>query len=183
MHSSSQQSSLYPTLPNTWKMARTVFRYRQDTHAKPSSNTGRYNRRCRVNFICLFSGEYLILPSGNLQINSVSADHQGMYKCGAYNPLTRETQVEAHGTKLIVKGGWSTLELWTFILLMTLPKKKCKIKKVHQISIFSSCRFWRPFPSRNSLSHHSSKSDSGTVWIRDSWVCHISKSFFKGQMD
>ncbi|KAK7160800.1 hypothetical protein R3I93_008463 [Phoxinus phoxinus] len=47
--------------------------------------------------------QYLILPSGNLQIVSVSSEHQGMYKCGAYNPLTRETQVEAHGTKLIVK--------------------------------------------------------------------------------
>ncbi|KAI4871908.1 hypothetical protein NFI96_023608, partial [Prochilodus magdalenae] len=47
--------------------------------------------------------EYLILPSGNLQIISVSSEHQGMYKCGAYNPVTRESKVEAHGTKLIVK--------------------------------------------------------------------------------
>lgn len=51
-----------------------------------------------------FSAEYLILPSGNLQIVSVSAEHQGMYKCGAYNSVTQEVRVEAHGTKLIVKG-------------------------------------------------------------------------------
>lgn len=56
-----------------------------------------------VSFVFL-SDEYLILPSGNLQILSVSSEHQGMYKCGAYNPLTRETRVEAHGTKLLVKG-------------------------------------------------------------------------------
>ncbi|KAL2095705.1 hypothetical protein ACEWY4_007853 [Coilia grayii] len=47
--------------------------------------------------------EYLLLPSGNLQIVSVALEHQGMYKCGAYNPITRETRVEAHGTKLVVK--------------------------------------------------------------------------------
>lgn len=50
-----------------------------------------------------FSDEYLILPSGNLQIVSVSPEHQGMYKCGAYNPVTREVKVEPYGTKLLVK--------------------------------------------------------------------------------
>lgn len=94
------------------------------THMPNPSNTRRYNRRFReLFFLCLFSDEYLILPSGNLHISSVSVKHQGMYKCGAYNPLTRETQVEAHGTKLVVRGGWSTLESRTFILLFTLPKK------------------------------------------------------------
>ncbi|XP_029923655.1 cell adhesion molecule-related/down-regulated by oncogenes [Myripristis murdjan] len=47
--------------------------------------------------------DYLVLPSGNLQIVSFSARHQGMYKCGAYNPVTGETRVQAHGTKLSVK--------------------------------------------------------------------------------
>ncbi|KAF7699184.1 hypothetical protein HF521_003926 [Silurus meridionalis] len=47
--------------------------------------------------------EYLILPSGNLQIVSVSPEHKGMYKCGAYNPVTREVKVEPYGTKLFVK--------------------------------------------------------------------------------
>ncbi|XP_063349695.1 cell adhesion molecule-related/down-regulated by oncogenes isoform X2 [Pelmatolapia mariae] len=46
---------------------------------------------------------YLILPSGNLQIISVSAQHQGMYKCGAVNPVTKETVIQSHGTKLSVK--------------------------------------------------------------------------------
>uniref|UniRef100_A0AAX7TMR7 Cell adhesion associated, oncogene regulated n=1 Tax=Astatotilapia calliptera TaxID=8154 RepID=A0AAX7TMR7_ASTCA len=47
--------------------------------------------------------DYLILPSGNLQIISVSAQHQGMYKCGAVNPVTKETVIQSHGTKLSVK--------------------------------------------------------------------------------
>uniref|UniRef100_A0A4W4DXC1 Cell adhesion associated, oncogene regulated n=1 Tax=Electrophorus electricus TaxID=8005 RepID=A0A4W4DXC1_ELEEL len=51
--------------------------------------------------------EYLILPTGNLHIVSVSPEDQGLYKCGAYNPVSRETRVEAHGTRLIVKDGRS----------------------------------------------------------------------------
>lgn len=53
--------------------------------------------------VCLFADDYLVLPSGNLQIISISERHQGMYKCGAYNPVTGETRVQAHGTKLSVK--------------------------------------------------------------------------------
>ncbi|XP_065138845.1 cell adhesion molecule-related/down-regulated by oncogenes [Paramisgurnus dabryanus] len=70
----------------------------------PHSNPHAIPRyRIRGKWLEQSSDEYLILPSGNLQINSVSVEHQGMYKCGAYNPLTRESQVETHGTKLIVK--------------------------------------------------------------------------------
>uniref|UniRef100_A0AAZ3QRF0 Cell adhesion molecule-related/down-regulated by oncogenes n=1 Tax=Oncorhynchus tshawytscha TaxID=74940 RepID=A0AAZ3QRF0_ONCTS len=47
--------------------------------------------------------DYIVLPSGNLQILSVSPQHGGMYKCGAYNPVTMETRVEAQGTRLTVK--------------------------------------------------------------------------------
>ncbi|XP_035479264.2 cell adhesion molecule-related/down-regulated by oncogenes [Scophthalmus maximus] len=49
------------------------------------------------------TGDYLVLPSGNLQIVSASVQHQGMYKCGALNPVTGETVVQPHGTKLSVK--------------------------------------------------------------------------------
>ncbi|XP_075892801.1 cell adhesion molecule-related/down-regulated by oncogenes isoform X2 [Nelusetta ayraudi] len=47
--------------------------------------------------------DYLVLPSGNLQILSVSARHQGMYKCGAFNPVTGETVTQSHGTKLSIR--------------------------------------------------------------------------------
>jgi len=53
--------------------------------------------------VLLFSDDYLVLPSGNLQIISVSDQHQGMYKCGAFNPVTGETVMQSHGTKLSVK--------------------------------------------------------------------------------
>lgn len=53
--------------------------------------------------IVLFSDDYLVLPSGNLQIVSVSAQHQGTYKCGAYNPVSGDTVTQPHGTKLSVK--------------------------------------------------------------------------------
>ncbi|XP_016114635.1 cell adhesion molecule-related/down-regulated by oncogenes-like [Sinocyclocheilus grahami] len=70
----------------------------------PRSNPSALPRfRIRGKWLEQSTDEYLILPSGNLQIVSVFSEHQGMYKCGAYNPLTRETQVEAHGTKLMVR--------------------------------------------------------------------------------
>ncbi|TKS80710.1 Cell adhesion molecule-related/down-regulated by oncogenes [Collichthys lucidus] len=59
--------------------------------------------RARGKRIEMSTDDYLVLPSGNLQIISVSAEHQGMYKCGAFNPVTGETVVQPHGTKLSVK--------------------------------------------------------------------------------
>ncbi|NXU72771.1 CDON protein, partial [Oreotrochilus melanogaster] len=45
---------------------------------------------------------YLILPSGNLQILNVSLEDKGSYKCAAYNPVTHDFRVEPIGQKLIV---------------------------------------------------------------------------------
>uniref|UniRef100_A0A8C9YK45 Cell adhesion associated, oncogene regulated n=1 Tax=Sander lucioperca TaxID=283035 RepID=A0A8C9YK45_SANLU len=59
--------------------------------------------RARGERIEVSTGDYVVLPSGNLQILSVSARHQGMYKCGAFNPVTGETVMQPHGTKLSVK--------------------------------------------------------------------------------
>ncbi|XP_029027671.1 cell adhesion molecule-related/down-regulated by oncogenes [Betta splendens] len=59
--------------------------------------------RVRGEWIEESAGDYLLLPSGNLQIASVSAQHQGTYKCGALNPVTGETVLQAHGTKLSVR--------------------------------------------------------------------------------
>lgn len=59
--------------------------------------------RVRGEWIDESTGDYLVLPSGNLHIISASSKHQGMYKCGAYNPVTRETVSQTHGTKLFIK--------------------------------------------------------------------------------
>ncbi|XP_060903064.1 cell adhesion molecule-related/down-regulated by oncogenes isoform X2 [Labrus mixtus] len=64
--------------------------------------------RARGERIEVSTDDFLVLPSGNLQIVSVSAQHQGMYKCGAFNPVTGETVMRSHGTKLSVKHSDST---------------------------------------------------------------------------
>ncbi|KFQ25914.1 Cell adhesion molecule-related/down-regulated by oncogenes, partial [Mesitornis unicolor] len=45
---------------------------------------------------------YLILPSGNLQILNVSLEDQGSYKCAAYNPVTGDLRAELTGQELVV---------------------------------------------------------------------------------
>ncbi|NXW65201.1 CDON protein, partial [Eurystomus gularis] len=56
---------------------------------------------------------YLILPSGNLQILNVSSEDKGSYKCAAYNPVTHDLRIEPAGQKLIVtrssSGGFQIL--------------------------------------------------------------------------
>uniref|UniRef100_A0A3B3YYF0 Cell adhesion associated, oncogene regulated n=1 Tax=Poecilia mexicana TaxID=48701 RepID=A0A3B3YYF0_9TELE len=68
-----------------------------------SAPPARPKLRVRGDWIEESRDNYLLLPSGNLQIVSVSAQHQGMYKCGAVNPVTGETVVQSHGVKLLVK--------------------------------------------------------------------------------
>ncbi|KAM5246745.1 cell adhesion molecule-related/down-regulated by oncogenes [Ctenodactylus gundi] len=48
------------------------------------------------------AGNYIILPSGNLQILNVSSEDKGLYKCAVYNPVTHELKVEPIGQKLLV---------------------------------------------------------------------------------
>ncbi|KAL0972687.1 hypothetical protein UPYG_G00193470 [Umbra pygmaea] len=69
----------------------------------PSNPPAMPRLRVRGEWLENSTDDYLVLPSGNLHILSVLPQHGGMYKCGAYNPITMETRVEAHGTKLIVK--------------------------------------------------------------------------------
>lgn len=58
---------------------------------------------CSPDYIPLPSpGNYVILPSGNLQILNVSSKDKGSYKCAAYNPVTSELKVEPIGRKLLV---------------------------------------------------------------------------------
>ncbi|XP_035010576.2 cell adhesion molecule-related/down-regulated by oncogenes isoform X1 [Hippoglossus stenolepis] len=69
----------------------------------PSVPAARPRLRVRGEWMEASTGDYLVLPSGNLQIVSASVQHQGMYKCGALNPVTGETVLQPHGTKLSVK--------------------------------------------------------------------------------
>ncbi|XP_061828397.1 cell adhesion molecule-related/down-regulated by oncogenes [Nerophis lumbriciformis] len=64
--------------------------------------------RVRGEIVDASSDDYLVLPSGNLQIVSASARHQGVYKCGSYNPVTGESVTQTHGTKFTVRHSAST---------------------------------------------------------------------------
>ncbi|XP_037691499.1 brother of CDO isoform X2 [Choloepus didactylus] len=45
---------------------------------------------------------YLIMPSGNLQIVNASQEDEGMYKCAAYNPVTQEVKTSGSSDRLRV---------------------------------------------------------------------------------
>ncbi|KAJ7320292.1 hypothetical protein JRQ81_019803 [Phrynocephalus forsythii] len=46
---------------------------------------------------------YLIMPSGNLQIVNASQDDEGTYKCAAYNPVTQEVKTSVSSERLRVR--------------------------------------------------------------------------------
>ncbi|CAL8294321.1 unnamed protein product [Lota lota] len=48
-------------------------------------------------------GNYLIMPSGNLQIANATEDDAGPYKCAAYNPVTQEVKTSASADRLRVR--------------------------------------------------------------------------------
>lgn len=48
------------------------------------------------------SNRYKIFPSGNLQISNVKFADSGVYRCGAYNPVTRETRNSSRLTNVKV---------------------------------------------------------------------------------
>uniref|UniRef100_O35158-2 Isoform 2 of Cell adhesion molecule-related/down-regulated by oncogenes n=1 Tax=Rattus norvegicus TaxID=10116 RepID=O35158-2 len=58
--------------------------------------------KIRGKWLMYSTGNYIILPSGNLQILNVSSKDKGSYKCAAYNPVTSELKVEPAGRKLLV---------------------------------------------------------------------------------
>ncbi|XP_074072485.1 cell adhesion molecule-related/down-regulated by oncogenes isoform X3 [Macrotis lagotis] len=69
----------------------------------PESNPSAQVRyKVRGKWLESSTDNYLILPSGNLQILNVSSEDKGSYKCAAYNPITHELKIEPSGHKLIV---------------------------------------------------------------------------------
>ncbi|XP_038610337.1 brother of CDO isoform X3 [Tachyglossus aculeatus] len=46
---------------------------------------------------------YLIMPSGNLQIVNASHEDEGTYKCAAYNPVTQEVKTSGSSDRLRVR--------------------------------------------------------------------------------
>ncbi|XP_028290528.1 brother of CDO isoform X2 [Gouania willdenowi] len=48
-------------------------------------------------------GNYLIMPSGNLQIANATQDDEGSYKCAAYNPVTQEVKTSTSTDRLRIR--------------------------------------------------------------------------------
>ncbi|XP_041823776.1 brother of CDO isoform X2 [Melanotaenia boesemani] len=48
-------------------------------------------------------GNYLIMPSGNLQIANATHDDEGPYKCAAYNPITQEVKTSTSTDRLRIR--------------------------------------------------------------------------------
>ncbi|NXG40042.1 CDON protein, partial [Dromaius novaehollandiae] len=69
----------------------------------PESNPRAQVRfRVRGKWLERSTDNYLILPSGNLQILNVSLADRGSYKCAVYNPVTHDLKIEPVGRKLVV---------------------------------------------------------------------------------
>ncbi|XP_043936763.1 cell adhesion molecule-related/down-regulated by oncogenes isoform X2 [Protopterus annectens] len=64
---------------------------------------------------------YLILPTGNLQIHNVSSKDRGVYRCAAYNPVSHETKMEPAGHKIVVRRPTTDVQLLypTSVLVLT----------------------------------------------------------------
>ncbi|KAK3515531.1 hypothetical protein QTP70_024213, partial [Hemibagrus guttatus] len=48
-------------------------------------------------------GNYLIMPSGNLQIANATQEDEGPYKCAAYNPVTQEIKTSTSADRLRIR--------------------------------------------------------------------------------
>ncbi|XP_072306937.1 brother of CDO [Eucyclogobius newberryi] len=48
-------------------------------------------------------GNYLIMPSGNLQIANATLEDEGPYKCAAYNPITQEVKTSTSADRLRIR--------------------------------------------------------------------------------
>ncbi|XP_071769845.2 brother of CDO [Centroberyx gerrardi] len=48
-------------------------------------------------------GNYLIMPSGNLQIANATQEDEGPYKCAAYNPVTQEVKTSTSTDRLRIR--------------------------------------------------------------------------------
>ncbi|XP_028656291.1 brother of CDO isoform X1 [Erpetoichthys calabaricus] len=49
------------------------------------------------------TGNYLIMPSGNLQIVNATQEDEGTYKCAAYNPVTQEVKTSISTDRLRIR--------------------------------------------------------------------------------
>uniref|UniRef100_UPI00398F189C cell adhesion molecule-related/down-regulated by oncogenes isoform X3 n=1 Tax=Pristiophorus japonicus TaxID=55135 RepID=UPI00398F189C len=74
-----------------------------ECHLPDSKPTALIRYRVRGKWLEQSTDNYLILPSGNLQVLNVTQQDKGTYKCAAYNPVTHEMKMEPTGHKLLIR--------------------------------------------------------------------------------
>ncbi|XP_041030178.1 cell adhesion molecule-related/down-regulated by oncogenes isoform X2 [Carcharodon carcharias] len=74
-----------------------------ECHLPDSKPPALIRYRVRGKWLEQSTDNYLILPSGNLQVLNVTQQDKGTYKCAAYNPVTHEMKMEPTGHKLLVR--------------------------------------------------------------------------------
>ncbi|NWW90234.1 CDON protein, partial [Rhynochetos jubatus] len=95
-------------------------------HVPESNPKAQVRFQVRGKWLEQSTDNYLILPSGNLQILNVSSGDRGSYKCAAYNPVTGDLRVELAGRKLIVtrssSGGFHILHPLAALQSLAVPQ-------------------------------------------------------------
>ncbi|XP_067909915.1 cell adhesion molecule-related/down-regulated by oncogenes isoform X2 [Heterodontus francisci] len=74
-----------------------------ECHLPDSKPAALIRYRVRGKWLEQSTDNYLILPSGNLQVLNVTQQDKGTYKCAAYNPVTHEIKMEPTGHKLLIR--------------------------------------------------------------------------------
>lgn len=108
-----------------------------------------YARNCIIRMFpalgisCSFilTDNYLIMPSGNLQIVNASQDDEGTYKCAAYNPITQEVKTSVSSEKLRVRRKSLLPNIWVHWLQAVL-RWWSHFAGATKCSPFLSCMFY-----------------------------------------
>lgn len=101
-------------------------------------------------------GNYLIMPSGNLQIANATQDDEGPYKCAAYNPVTQEVKTSTSADRLRIRRKSSCLTLSCINIYLNVNNYELKavFKFVEYTHMLMMYLFLSPRLHLRSSSHH-----------------------------
>ncbi|XP_072234441.1 brother of CDO [Leuresthes tenuis] len=74
-----------------------------ECHVPESQPKAQVRYSVKQKWLIKSKGNYLIMPSGNLQIANATRDDEGPYKCAAYNPVTQEVKTSTSTDRLRIR--------------------------------------------------------------------------------
>ncbi|XP_063063556.1 brother of CDO [Engraulis encrasicolus] len=74
-----------------------------ECHLPESQPKAQVRYSVRQEWLEASKGNYLIMPSGNLQIANATQQDEGAYTCAAYNPITMETKTSTSADRLRIR--------------------------------------------------------------------------------